>query len=32
MSKKEQKEPVIHTFPVCLAEIEDETLEEWGLK
>ena len=29
---EEQKEPVIHTCPVCLAEIEDETLEEWGLK
>ncbi len=29
---EEQKEPEIYTCPECLAEIEDETLEEWGLK
>ena len=29
---EEQDEPLIYTCPVCLAEIEDETLEEWGLK
>lgn len=28
---EEQKEPVIYTCHVCLAEIEDETLKEWGL-
>ncbi len=29
---EEQKEPLIYTCHVCLAEIEDETLEAWGLK
>ncbi len=29
---EEQKEPEIYTCPVCQAEIEDEILEEWGMK
>lgn len=29
---EEQKEPVVYTCPACQAEIEDETLEEWGLR
>jgi hypothetical protein len=28
---EEQKEPVIYSCPVCLAEIGDETIEKWGL-
>lgn len=28
---QEQEEPIIFTCPECLTEIEDETLEEWGL-
>lgn len=28
---EEQYEPVIYTCPLCLVEIEDKTLNEWGL-
>ncbi len=28
---EEQKEPLVHTCPLCLVEIEDNTLVEWGL-
>lgn len=30
--EQEQYEPEIYTCPVCLVEIEDDTLEEWGVK
>lgn len=29
---EEQKEPLIYTCPVCLVEIEDDTLNLWGVK
>lgn len=31
-SPEEQTEPEIYTCPVCLVEIEEETLKEWDLR